>query len=585
MADLYTETKPAVTGLTSEEQKNLIKVLTENHPLYNQHIKSWKMYIDAYKGGPYVKNYIYQHLRESDLSVKKRRDRATYPNYVKPILDLYLGYIFRRPIDRTIDVDNTTEGVSSALQEEMEDFLNNCDGKRTHIESFMKRAGLLSRIFGYSAILVDLPNADEPIISEADRKVNNITPYCSLYTPLDVVNWEVDAQGRLLWVRIKEEVSKQTGIFIKEEERGRALPTAAVEELEKKSLTKDAKSIMPIPIRESIFFSRKGTPIKRYTTWTRDGWITHQIRSATKDDPMSSGKEVVEVIDKGDHVLGEVPITFVYNEVDILDPVIGNSFLQDIAPLNIQIMNWMSMLDEEIAQKCLNILVMKAESGAEVVIGSNNVLTYEGDQVPQFIAPAATPGELIQTSIEKARDEIYRLAKLTGGVGVLKEVRSGIAYSYEFSETEQSLANIADELERAEENIHRLWCKWLGSEWKGNIDYPDEFGIEDILSDLKVLDQAIGMVQSPTFSSEIQKKILNKILPKINEEQLKEMEDEIDANVDLKLENDLQRMQQQQQMNSINMGGGQPPPEQGGTVPPEGKGGEIENGKKESNRQ
>jgi hypothetical protein len=198
--------------------------------------------------------------------------------------------------------------------------------------------------------------------------------------------------------------------------------------------------------------------------------------------------------------------------------------------MNIQIMNWLSMLDEEIAQKTLNILTMQDDaSGGEVIIGSNNVLTYTGDTAPGFIAPASAPGELIAQSIINARDEIYRLAKLTGGVGVLKEVRSGIAYSYEFQETEQTLADTADELEEAEIKIHRIWSKWLGTEWNGVIDYPDEFGIEDVLADISVLEKSIAIVTSPTFKAEVQKKIVPKILPKVSESVSNQIEEEIEA--------------------------------------------------------
>jgi len=267
-----------------------------------------------------------------------------------------------------------------------------------------------------------------------------------------------------------------------------------------------------------------------------------------------------------------------YHEADPIDPFIGNSFIQDIAPLNILIMNWLSMLDEEISQKTLNILVMQGTTEDEVVIGANNVLTYEGEQAPQFIAPAAIPGELIQTSIEKARDEIYRLAKLTGGVAQLKEVRSGISWSYEFQEAEQTLADTADELEEAEERMHRIWCKWMEIEWKGNIDYPEEFGVEDVLSDLKVLEQASAFVKSPTFKAEVQKKIVPSILPKIDEELSKVIDDEIDEMTQMEAEQQLQGMadanaaRERQASGEIppgevtpNEGGGEvPPPEEGG---------------------
>jgi hypothetical protein len=522
----------SVTGLTLEEQKKLLTVLKEVHPTYASYVKTWKMYLDAYKGGSYVKNYIYQHLREGIESVKKRRERSVYPNYVRPIISLYLSYIFRRKIVRSSKPIDKPDEIDSAIKQELEIFWKNADGHGTAINKFMKKCGIIAKIFGHVGIIVDMPETKTKIITEKDRKDNMHSPYLAIYTPIDIVNWETDEKGNLLWVRILEEVSQKTDVFIKEKERGRATTDERLENLAKKEL--NAKD-MPLVQRANVFFSRKGSPIKRYTTWTKDEWITHEIRPAIAGDAVSS-KEIVDVVSMGIHDIGEVPMVFLYNEEDAVDPIQGISFLQDIAPLNIMIMNWLSMLDEEIFQKTLNILVMQEETGAEIVIGSNNVLTYAGDQPPGFIAPASTPGELIQASIEKARDEIYRLAKLTGGVGVLKEVRSGVAYSYEFQETEQTLADTADEIEDAEIKIHRIWCKWMGTEWQGVIDYPDEFGIEDVLTDLKVLESSIALVPSPTFKAEVQKKIVPKVLQKASEETISSIEEEIDQFTEIELE-------------------------------------------------
>lgn len=548
MANEIVTTEQAVTGLTDEEQKKLIAVLKEVHPTYSSYFRTWKMYLDAYKGGSYVKTYIYKHLREGDESVKKRRERSVYPNYIRPIISLYLSYIFRRKIERSpkplnkssdTNIDaNTNEG----LNKELESFWKNCDGHGTNINKFMKKAGTLSKVCGYCGILVDMPKTKEEIKNEQQRKELNHTPYLALYSPIDIVNWEVDEKGNLLWVRLLEETPQKTGVFVEEKDRGRSTTDSRLETIEKSVKVPDA---LPNPGRIDVFFSRKGSPIKRYITWTREDWTIHQIRPAKAGD-VTPSKEIIEVVDKGPHDLGEVPFVLVYNEEDVIDPVLGISFLQDIAPLNILIMNWLSMLDEEIAQKTLNILTMQGDDDrGEIVIGSNNVLTYDGTVAPGFIAPAATPGELIATSIINARDEIYRLAKLTGGVGVLKEVRSGIAYSYEFQETEQTLADTADELEEAEIRIHRLWSKWLDSEWNGVIDYPDEFGIEDVLTDLTVLEKSISIVPSPTFKSEIQKKIVPKVLPKISEDVANQIDEEIDSFMELEVEKLLASIKQE----------------------------------------
>jgi len=445
MADKNTQATGATVEktqvLTAEEQKKLKEVLQEFHPLYRHYLKSWKMYLDSYRGGAYVKGYIYKHIRESDQSVTSRRNKSVYPNYIRPIVGLYLSYIFRRTINRKVSKEEEeTENKQTPLATEVAEFWDNCDMRGTPINKYMKNVGTLAKIFGHVAMIVDMPAPKDEegkaiqIKNEAERKKLGIRPYLALYTPVDIVNWEVDSVGNLDWIRFYEELPMEVSPFVKEKERQRS---TGVQRMEGAELAVGAtpaavaggvqtisapESVTP---RAPVFFSRKGTPIKRYTTWTKTSWYIYEIK---REKQGSTTKEVVELVDSGDHNLGEVPVVFVYHEKDTLDATVGLSFLQDIAPLNILIMNWLSLLDEEICQKTLNILTMQGDPGAEVTIGSNNVLTYEGDQAPGFIAPAATPGEMMLQAIEKARDEIYRLAKLTGGVSELKEMRSGVAF-------------------------------------------------------------------------------------------------------------------------------------------------------------
>ena len=554
MADKNTQVTGATVEktqvLTAEEQKKLKEVLQEFHPLYRHYLKSWKMYLDSYRGGAYVKGYIYKHIRESDQSVTSRRNKSVYPNYIRPIVGLYLSYIFRRTINRKVSKEEEeTENKKTPLATEVAEFWDNCDMRGTPINKYMKNVGTLAKIFGHVAMIVDMPAPKDEegkaiqIKNEAERKKLGIRPYLALYTPVDIVNWEVDSVGNLDWIRFYEELPMEVSPFVKEKERQRS---TGVQRMEGAELAVGATPVAvaggvqtisapeSVTPRAPVFFSRKGTPIKRYTTWTKTSWYIYEIK---REKQGSTTKEVVELVDSGDHNLGEVPVVFVYHEKDTLDATVGLSFLQDIAPLNILIMNWLSLLDEEICQKTLNILTMQGDPGAEVTIGSNNVLTYEGDQAPGFIAPAATPGEMMLQAIEKARDEIYRLAKLTGGVSELKEMRSGVAFSYSFQETETTLADTADELEAAEEKVHNLWYRWMDAEWSGIIDYPDEFGIEDVLADLKVLENSMAMVSSPTFKIEVEKKIADKILPKADKDMLSNIFQEITDLVMEEMEN------------------------------------------------
>lgn len=269
--------------------------------------------------------------------------------------------------------------------------------------------------------------------------------------------------------------------------------------------------------------SEKGTDFI-YTTWTKSGWIRHKVSKAND----------VEEVDFGVHNLGIVPMVLIYHEKSLLEEVIGESFLTDIAGMNLLILNWLSLLDEEIAQKTLNILTVATSPNApsEVVIGSSNVLEYTGDKAPAFIAPASEPGEMIHRSVLSMRDEIYRQARLTGGMGVLKEMKSGLSLSYGFQETGQALADTADSIEHSEIKVMQVWAMWFKQDWKGVVSYPDDFGIEDLPADMEVVQKADTMINSSTFKAAIRQKIADRILPKMTEADRKKVTEEIIEGVD-----------------------------------------------------
>lgn len=205
---------------------------------------------------------------------------------------------------------------------------------------------------------------------------------------------------------------------------------------------------------------------------------------------------------------------------------------------------------------------------SEIIIGSNNTLEYDGAP-PFFLAPATDPGAFIQAQIEKAVQEIFRLAKLGGGLGVeIQSQRSGIAHAYEFNETNRTLAEKADELEKAENLVHKYYHSWMQESWNGSVDYPDSFSVESFDVELNLANSAKQTISSETFHNEMDKRVVRKILHNINEEVLKTIIEEVkqsnkrnfaqqDFNQQVQnqqmeqgLQNGDQNNQQQQQSNS-----------------------------------
>ena len=520
--------------------KNLKKVLEATHPLYDRNVLHWKMYEECYCGGPNIMKWIHQHMRESKTSVDQRRSRYFYPNYCQTIVDQYMAYVFRKGVVRQAVRKDTEVGAQetvqrayeneqyqmtaaqqqgngplpekpapapgiqiedpqaeaskrlsapkikkkrkSSVEDELEEFWKDADRLGSSIDTIMTEVGIWMMVYGQYHVIVDMPEVKKEINSELERKQQGIRPYLTLVSPMCLPNWEYDRNGDLLWLRIKEDTTSEI----------------------------------------SPFTERPKKVVYEYRTWTRDSWHVHRCEG-----------DKVEEVEKGDHGLGEVPVTSFYQAQKLHLAPISHSFLRDIGPLNLAVLNWGSLIDNEAFERCLNILVMECSqlTPSEIVIGTNNVLQYErGGTPPHFLAASTVPAAFIQTMIREAVQEIYRLSRLGGLTGrVVREARSGVAYKFESQELNQALASKADKLEIGERRIHELHEKWLGREWQGVIDYPEEFGIESVEEEVQLLTQVKQQLRSPTLKRLLEKKSASKLLGKVPKSVLSIVDDEIDA--------------------------------------------------------
>lgn len=532
---------------------NLAKVLKQEHPDVCRMRSKWDLYLECYEGDE-MQKYLHQHLRENLTNFQKRQLRVYYYNYCCSVIDTYVAYIFRRPIVRALKVEEVVpssllpplEGVpfpeeeapedletdveesvpeeevpfeesapeeepveevpeeapvpespedeESQVQEveealrrvrlEMEDedfkrFHEDVDGAGTHINDWMKTTSRLAEVFGFVGVVVDMPpppttpeGEEIEVATEQQREDTGLFPYLTRVFPSSLSNWAVDDQGRLLWLRYREDPPPQ------------ADPLSEV---------KRSKS-------------------SYYRTWTKDHWFLHEVSGTT-----------ASLVAEGDHPVGRVPVVFVYSKRSLKNPLIGVSALASISQINVGLLNWCSLIDEHLYQKCLSILTIKKrlEDTEEVTIGNNNVLEFEGDIAPSFIAPPAEPEQFILEMIRKAIEEIYRIARLGGALGLQsKEAQSGVAYAFEFNETNAMLAEKADNLEQGEKEIHYCVGKWLGKdeELLENIviDYPEDFGVDDVNAEVGTLQTIQQVMTSKTFKQEVEKRLVKQILPKMD---------------------------------------------------------------------
>lgn len=573
------------SGDSSESSSNLKlkKALEHRHAEYDKYKNAWTRCMDCYVGEiEKMREYIHKHQREHDKDFLDRAKRAIYLNYCEPVVDLYMSYAFRKPpvrkplgdlelpyVPLTMPSQEAPPGAEAQLDpgQEMpnggkkkpppfagkvkkktkvkpsedeenepveddpgaeEDFPGITDGEDapppmeepspdmtaaeiayfasqggpqkqyifnelyrdadlqgTTFDRFMQELGAWAQIHGHTGVLVDSPQIEEgqEPKTEQQRKDMNLRPYLVRYPAESIVDWVLDSKGQFEWVRLMEPVEEP---------------------------------------REPFDDESKTSTL--YRTFTKNEWFLHKI-----DD-----KQNVTVEGKGTHDLGVVPLVIAYNKKKKGCQLVGDSSIDDISVLNLALLNWMSLLDEEIYNKCLNILVMKksamSEGMQEVVISQHNVIEYE-EEPPAFIAAATTPGEFILSMMKALIEEIYRIAKMGGGGQGLRiqEAVSGVAHAYEFNETNQALADKADQLESAEMKIHEIYAMWWGIEFKGQINYPDEFGVEDLNQEFDFLTKSRGAITSITAKRELEKRVVKKLLQTtVDQQTLQRIMGEID---------------------------------------------------------
>jgi len=336
-------------------------------------------------------------------------------------------------------------------QADVEDFLNDANMEGQSFDSFMKQVSIWSSVFGMAWVIMTKPNLGATSLGqELDMGVR---PYVNLLTPLVVSdwNWERMPGGRyeLSYFKYVEEVVDSTTV-----------------------------------VRE----------------WTRE-----TIKTWVMDDVKKEARLEVEEVNQ----LGKIPAILVYNQRGISKDI-GVSDITDIADLQRQIYNLTSENEQSIRMDGHPSLVVpptaQLGSGAGAIIqlqeGSDPGLN------PYYLEHGGTGVNNIHSSIDKLVEAIDRIS-FTGGVrATATRTMSGIAMETEFQLLNAKLAEKADNMELAEEQIWKLFGLYQGREWTGEIEYPSSFNIRDTQREFSQLATAKSAATNPRVLDIIDGKIV-----------------------------------------------------------------------------
>lgn len=421
--------------LTNQDPKefNSIFSILGVHNEYLNHYKRWQYLIKSYLGGYEYRmgQYLSKYVYETDSEYLKRLSTTPLENHVKAVTHIYNSYLFRTDPKREYgNLDNFPE---------LEMLKEDADFEGRTFDSFMREVNIMSTVYGHCLVMVEKPKSNA--LTRAEELNQQLRPYLNLYTPLNILDWSFKRQD--------------SGVY--------ELVYLKLIEVENAS---------------------NGQPESYYIReYTKDTVSLYSYNSA-----VASENELIEQVP---NELGIIPAVWVYAN---RSPVkgIGVSDVGDVADMANSIYNDLSELEQLIRLTNHPSLVKTPEVEASAGAGAMVIMPNETDPglKPYLLQPNASSIDGILNSIATKVRMIDRMAHMGAIRSIETRQTSGISQIAEFQLLDTRLSEKARNLELAEEQIFRLFGKWLGVAWDGQIKYPRAFHLKDKSLDIDTLKKA-----------------------------------------------------------------------------------------------
>ena len=229
-----------------------------------------------------------------------------------------------------------------------------------------------------------------------------------------------------------------------------------------------------------------------------------------------------------DNPIGYIPAVFV-PAARTPTRGIGKSDIADISIMQKAIYQELSEIEQLIRISNHPTLVKTFDTDASAGAGGIVHMPDELDAnlKPFLLQPNGGNLQAIMAAISAKTETINRMAHLGAVRGTDAVKASGIALQTEFQLLNARLAEKADILQLAEEQIWFFVSIWSGVAPDVEVSYPDSFDIRDYDKELQFLQMARASgVQSSTFLREVDKQIVDLIL---DDEMLHQAHEEIDS--------------------------------------------------------
>jgi len=441
--------------------------IDNTHPIYDDYVNRWSFFLRSYMGGEDYRDggYLTSYIHEDKDEYARRLDLTPMDNHCKNIVHIYSSFLWRVPPTRAFG--------NLANDQALEPFMRDADLDGRSFNAFMRQAQIWSSVYGHVWLMIDKPQSNAA--TRAEELDQDIRPYMTLITPENVFDWKYErtASGRFKLVYLK--------------------------------------------VRESVDRINETETEVYYRVWRED---TIETWRAT-----NNGQQKIEEIE---NALGKIPAVFLPAQKSQLRGV-GTSDIADVSYMQRAIYQELSEVEQLIRISNHPTLVKTFETDASAGAGAviNLPDDMDGNLKPYQMQPSGANLDAVRASISDKVESINRMAHMGAVRGTEAMTQSGVAMQTEFQMLNAKLAEKADILELAEEQIFDLFCQWQQVTNDVEVFYPDAFDLRDYDKELVFLQQmrATG-VQSETLNKEIDKKIADLVL---DDDMLAKSHNEIDS--------------------------------------------------------
>lgn len=351
----------------------------------------------------------------------------------------------------------------------LQSFLKDADREGRSLDEFMSQVNIISSVYGHAWVIVDKP--DVSLDTRAQEIENDVRPYVTLFSPLQVLDWDY-----------KQNLNGTYYLdYLKLWEYGDA----------------DSYTI-------KYFY--------------RDRIVREHIE-----------KNEIVAVEEYPNNLGEIFAVCVYSQRSMTRGV-GVSDIADIADVQRAIFDANSEIEQIVRLSNHPTLVMvrgtSAGAGAGAIINIEENL--DSGLKPYLLQPSAASIDSVRNTIADRVDTINRMAN----VGAVRQIEtkkiSGIALAQEFELLNARLAEKANNLELAEQQIWTLYAKWLDIPTDfATIEYPNSFNTRDKQGDFALLKEAKELAENtPTLYKEVCHQMATIFVD--DSEKLKQIQKEVD---------------------------------------------------------